>query len=308
MPQLSIIVVSYNGKCILRQCLESVYQDSTGSDAEVIIVDNNSEDGSAEMVEQEFPQSKLIRNPSNYGFAKAVNIGIRASSSAFCLLLNSDAVLLQGALESLLACAASHPEAGAVGGLTVDSNGMPDRFAVGRKATLWRVFCHGTGLAHLFGGRYPFSGLYSYSHMDELNEVEWASGAFLLLRKEAVAGVGLLDERYFMYGEDLDLCMRLREAGWKAYHLPAARVIHAGGASLKKVRDPAVLAAIARSKALSLRAQLGKSYYLATMIMTTGLICRLVAYGAVFAVTRSAGYARKYSRIIAHLRVVMDRG
>jgi GT2 family glycosyltransferase len=121
---------------------------------------------------------------------------------------------------------------------------------------------------------------------------------------EALDTVGLFDERYFMYGEDLDLCTRMWKAGWKVFICPEARVSHVQGTSLKTVRDASVLTAIAQSKELSLRSQLGASYYLATKIIGAGLMCRLAVYSALFLVTKSGHYSGKCSKVRAHLRAM----
>lgn len=302
MMHLSIIIVSYNTKSTLSRCLTAVSEQLADYRSEVLVIDNHSSDGSADIVEAEFPWVHLIRNSANDGFAKAVNIGLSAASGAFCLLLNSDAILLPGALNAIVRFAEEHPDAGIVGGLQIGSDGKPARISAGSRPTLWRVICHETCLAHVFRGQHPFHGLYMYSHSPDVKEVEWVSGAFLLLRAAATEAVGILDERYFMYGEDVDLCTRMWKAGWKVYHCPAARVVHSDGTSLKKVKDARVLAAVAQSKALALRLQLGKAYPVANAIIVVGHMCRLLYYAAALVFTGSQRYSARYARVWSHLR------
>lgn len=225
-----MVVVNWNGGRELALCVESLLsQRLEGQGLEVLVVDNGSTDGSADFVEARFPRVKVVRNGRNLGYARAANIGIRASGGEFVLLLNPDTHLLPGALSALVSFAASHPSAGAIGPklLSPDGSVQPScrRFPpIG--ATLLRH----TFLESLFP-KHPLLKRYLMLDFDHKRaaEVDWVSGACMLLRREAVKQVGGFDERFFLYSEDVDLCLRLKRAGWKVYYVPEAEALHLGG-------------------------------------------------------------------------------
>ena len=191
-------------------------------DVDVFVVDNASEDGTADYVEGSHPDVRLIRNESNRGFAAAVNQAAAESSSEYLLLLNPDAELCSGALASLVSFADSRPSIGAVSALVVDRGGEPEMFSGGRQPSLLSVAVHELGLSRALGGL----SLYGVASRSEPHMLGWVAGTCLLLRKSAFVLVGGLDERYFLYCEDMDLCRRLLEAGYETWLFPSARAIH----------------------------------------------------------------------------------
>jgi O-antigen biosynthesis protein len=233
--KLSIVIVNYNVKYFLEQCLHAVAKAAENIDSEVFVVDNNSVDGSVNMVKEKFPDVKVIENHENIGFSKANNQAIKISQGDYVLLLNPDTVVEDDTFEKIIAFMDSHPDAGGLGVKMVDGNGtfLPEskRGLPKPSVAFYKIF----GLAKLFPKSKTF-GQYHLSYLDEnqTSEVEILSGAFMLLRKSVLNKIGLLDETYFMYGEDIDLSYRIVKAGYKNYYFPETRIIHYKGESTKK--------------------------------------------------------------------------
>ena len=232
--KLSIIIVNYNVKYFLEQCLCSVRAAISGLEAEVLVVDNHSSDGSVEYLCPRFPDVTFIENPDNPGFAKANNQAIRLSRGEYVLLLNPDTVIGEESLRSLCFFMDEHPKAGGIGVKMLDGHGA---FLAESKRSFpspWVSFCKIFGLSKLF----PTSRLlarYSLPYLDreKRHEVEVLAGAFMFLRREALDKVGLLDEAFFMYGEDIDLSYRIVKGGYKNYYIPE-RILHYKGESTKQ--------------------------------------------------------------------------
>lgn len=232
--QLSIIIVNYNVKYFLEQCLYSVRAAVEGLVTEIFVVDNHSGDGSIEYLRPKFPEIIFIENTDNPGFSKANNQAIRQSKGEHVLLLNPDTVVGEYILHHLYAFMNEHPEAGGVGVKMLDGHG---RFLAESKRSYpspWVSFCKLFGLSKLFPRSKRFSA-YSllYLNENEQHQVDVLSGAFMLLRREALDKVGLLDETFFMYGEDIDLSYRIVLGGYKNYYVPE-RVLHYKGESTKR--------------------------------------------------------------------------
>jgi GT2 family glycosyltransferase len=225
---LSIVIVNYNTCGLLRDCLRSVYASEGQLDYEVIVVDNYSPDNSVQMVQQEFPQARLIASPINGGYAYANNLGLQQGRGDYLLLLNPDTVLPPTALRDMLRFMIEHPKAGVAGPKLVLANGSLDLACRRSFPTLDVAFFRLVGLSK----RYPQSPRFNRYNMgyldpDELTEVDSVVGAFMLIRRQALEQAGLLDERFFAYGEDIDLCYRIKvDHGWKVYYNPAVVVTH----------------------------------------------------------------------------------
>lgn len=235
MHKLSIVIVNYNVKHFLEQALLSVEKAIANLDAEVWVVDNNSVDGSMEMVAQKFPWVKSIVNTQNVGFSKANNQAIRESHSEYVLLLNPDTVLQEDTLEKCVQYLDSHSDVGGLGVRMIDGKGnfLPEskRGLPTPKVAFFKM----TGLANLF----PKSKYFGRYHMkylseNETHEVEVLSGAFMMMRNETLEKVGLLDEAFFMYGEDIDLSYRILLGGYKNIYFAGTTIIHYKGESTKK--------------------------------------------------------------------------
>ena len=231
---LSVVIVNYNVKFYLEQCLESVRRASEGLQVEVFVVDNLSTDGSVEYLHERFPEVTFIENKENVGFARANNQAIRQSKGKYVLLLNPDTIVGEDTLKQCVEFMDAHREAGTVGTymLHVDGTFAPES----RRGlpTPFVAFCKMTGLTALFPKSRLFGRYYMrYLDENEMNEIEVISGAYMMLRREALDKVGLLDEDFFMYGEDIDLSYRVLKGGYKNYFLPV-RMLHYKGESTVK--------------------------------------------------------------------------
>lgn len=233
--KLSVVIVNYNVKYFLEQCLHSVEAAIKNIDAEVFVVDNNSVDGSVEMVAEKFSWVKLIANKENTGFSKANNQAIKEAGGEYILLLNPDTVVELDTFARSVDFMDAHPDAGGLGIKMVDGSGkfLPEskRGLPTPGVAFYKIF----GLSALF----PKSKVFGQYHLGYLNNeethvVDVLSGAYMMLRRETLGKTGLLDETFFMYGEDIDLSYRITKAGYKNYYFPGARIIHYKGESTKK--------------------------------------------------------------------------
>jgi GT2 family glycosyltransferase len=230
--ELSVIIVSYNVLDYLRESIRSVIVASAGIETEIIVVDNDSHDGSVAMIESEFPEVRLIASGSNEGFSAACNRGITASSGDFILILNPDTLIFPDALSKALLFMKRNPDAGAAGARMTDGNGrflpeskrgFPSPLTSFFKLNgLWRIF--------------PRSALFNAYYLGHLPEdrtcrADILTGAFMLIRRKALEQSGHFDTRFFMYGEDIDLSWRIRMAGWHNYYLHDVRITHFKGRS-----------------------------------------------------------------------------
>lgn len=232
---LSVIIVNYNVKYFLEQCLHSVFKSLEGLNGEVIVVDNNSVDGSCQMLIEKFQNVILIQNKTNYGFSKANNQGLEISKGRYVLILNPDTVVQEDSFSKCISFLDSHPDGGGLGVKMIDGNGkfLPEskRSLPTPLVSFFKIF----GLSALF----PKSKLFGRYHMgyldnNEINKIEILPGAFMLLRKSVLDKIGFLDEAFFMYGEDIDLSYRIILAGFNNYYYPDTTIIHYKGESTKK--------------------------------------------------------------------------
>lgn len=233
--KLSVIIVNYNVKYFLEQALLSVRSACQGLEAEVWVVDNNSVDESVPMVQAKFPEVKLIANTGNPGFSIANNQAIRQSTGEYVLLLNPDTVVEEDTFEKCIAFMDAHPEAGALGVRMIDGSGAFLPESKRGFPSPWAAFCKTAGLSRLF----PRSRLFNHYHLGyldefEVHEIEVLAGAFMFMRRSVLDEVGLLDEAFFMYGEDIDLSYRIIKGGYKNYYYPETSIIHYKGESTKK--------------------------------------------------------------------------
>lgn len=241
---LSIVVVNWNTRELLAQCLRSIPATVGELSREVIVVDNGSADGSPEMVCERFPQVRLIKNRENVGFVRANNQAIRASQGRYILLLNSDTVALSEALSQMVHFMDCHPDAGAVGPKLINPDGS-FQASYADFPTLLKESLQAFGVARwLYGPYYPSP---SPRSGEQARPVDWVAGACLMVRRQVVETVGLLDEGYWMYSEETDWCYRIHQAGWKIYYLPEIEIVHFGGASSSQ-RRPEMVAQLYWSK------------------------------------------------------------
>ena len=240
MTDVTVIVVSYNSQLHLQSCLTSVME--KGEAAEIIVVDNSSSDGSVDLVRSQFPSARLIANSANRGFAAAANQGIASAASPFVLLLNPDVTLLPGAIRLLELFLETHPHAAAVGPRQWLDDTRTWQWAVVPHPPTWRsLMVQRTGLQWLGIGNRWLAAHWDLNRSiwrcEEPQPVPYLSGGCLLLRRAALKAVGGIDEDYFLFFEDVDLCERLRAAGWSLHAVPVAGVIHTGLGSVSQLPD-----------------------------------------------------------------------
>jgi GT2 family glycosyltransferase len=238
---ISVIVVSWNTRELLRACLSSLLAELDGVDSEVFLIDNDSADGSAEMAATNFPQVKLIANKTNRGFAAANNQVLDIATGDFVLLLNPDTEVYPGALKTLIEFMRAHPRAAIVAPQLLNSDGSVQR-SCRQFPTFLGMLYELLGLSKFFPDKPLFRQykMLDWEHDDE-RQVDQPEGACLLLRKEVIKEVGKLDEGFFMLFEEVDWCYRIKQAGWEIWFTPTAKVTHHYGQSIKQVKAKMIL-------------------------------------------------------------------
>ncbi len=229
---LSIIIVSYNTRQLTLECLRSIFEQTSDIDYEVLVVDNDSSDGSANAIAGYFSQVQLIASKENHGFARANNLAAQNAKGDYLLLLNPDTVVLNRAIEKLLSFARSHPKAGICGGRTI----FPDRSVNPKccfgESTAWSLFCRAFGLSRIFRNFALFNpesyGSWAY---DTVRQVDIITGCFFMVKRDLWEQLAGFNPVFFMYGEEVDFCLRARKLGYKPLFTPDAEIIHYGEAS-----------------------------------------------------------------------------
>ena len=278
MIDLSVAIPSWNTREFLDQCLRSVYETAKGFSFEVIVVDNASSDGSPEMVASKYPHVKLVRNRTNLGFAAACNIGFKHSTGRYFLILNSDTIVLPNAFAYLIQFMDEHPEAGAAGCRLLNRDGTLQRSCSKFPSVLTELF-DALYLSKLFPNSRIFGG-YSmyYWDFDQIREVDFAGGSCLIVRRETIEEVGLLDEGFFMYTEEADWCYRMWQHGWKVYYYPYAQVIHLGGESSRQFGKDILLHLYASRNRFIRKHHGVVAAVLHRTVVMVGALCRLLVF------------------------------
>lgn len=230
--EVAVLIVSYNTRERTLECVRSVLAHPPAAATEIVVVDNDSADGSADALELEFPAITVLRSGGNLGFARAVNIAAQTSAADYLLLLNPDTVVRPGALPALLDFARRHPEHGVYGGRTFREDGELDPSSCWGAPTLWSLTCFALGLSTAFAGSAVFDpeSLGRWQR-DTVREVPIVTGCLLLIRRADFFSVGGMDERFFLYGEDAEFSLRAARAGMRPVIVPDAAIVHAVGAS-----------------------------------------------------------------------------
>lgn len=225
---VSVVILNFNTQPLTKLCLESLKRSKLGSyTMEIIICDNASTDGTLEMVKAEFPDVIRIQNGGNVGFAAGNNPGMRRAKGRYVVLLNSDTEVESNVMKSMIAFMDAHPKAGASTCKLVLMDGTMDPACHRGIPTPWNAFTYYAKLEKLFPKVKLFSGYHQlYKNVSTVHEVDCISGAFFFVRREVIETVGLLDEAYFMYGEDIDWAYRIKEAGWQIWFNPNVKVLH----------------------------------------------------------------------------------
>lgn len=232
---ISIIIVNYNTCKLTLEAIQSVYDSITNYQYEIIVIDNHSHDDSVMKIREVFPEVNLIENNENVGFSRANNQGINISTGRYVLLLNSDTIMESDTLTTMVEFMDKHKEVGASGCKVVLPDGSLDKACKRGFPTPMASLYYISGISKLF----PKSSKFNQYHLGHLSEddaypVDCLVGAFMFVRREAIDEVGLLDEEYFMYGEDIDWCYRIKQAGWENYYYPVTKITHYKGASSRK--------------------------------------------------------------------------
>lgn len=234
---VSICIVTLQARDYLRDCLNSLNIDCSQYSREIIVVDNRSEDGTVEMLRRDFQSVMVIENDGNEGFVRPMNQAIRSAQGRFLLLLNPDTLIPPGSVDTLINFMEEHPEAGICGPKVLNEDGTLQKPCRRGEPTPMAVISYFTRLDGLFPHQKLFGGyLLGYLDEDEINQVDGVSGSCMLIRREVVDKIGYLDERFFAYQEDADFCHRTRQAGWKVYYVPTAKITHFGGRGGSRVQ------------------------------------------------------------------------
>lgn len=232
---VSVIIVNFNTKDLLHECLTSVFADTPPIAFEVLVIDNGSTDGSVEMVRLDFPRVRLIVNQSNEGFAKPSNVGMRQSVGSYVFLLNSDTIVKPGALATLKFFLDAHPEAGACGPMLMNPDGSVQHSVKGFPG-LWTHACDMLLLDRLFpGSRFFGRGEMSYFSYNTTQEVDHVMAAAFLVRRGVLERTGMFDERFSIYYNDMDWCYRMKQDGWRIYYVSGAHIIHYHGRTVAQI-------------------------------------------------------------------------
>lgn len=296
MKDLSILIVNYNTSDLLKNCLESVYVTIRGLSFEVIVVDNASLDGSIQMLKENYPDVKVVRNDSNLGFGAANNQAINEMRGRYALLLNTDTVLKPGAVRELFNFMESHPEAAMACGQLLNADGSKQNSIASFPSFLTLSSNMGL-LEYMFPRRYPSK---RYSHANPV-EIDSGIGACLLIRKRALDEVGKFDTRYFFFFEETDLAMQMKKCSWKIFHVPTAYIVHLQGQSIGHSADSRI--EFYRSRYQFLRKWNSRPSF---MMLTGVIVLRLVMNWAltVAGVVFSFGHKGLSRRLVVYSRLI----
>lgn len=254
-------IVSYRVRDLLRDCLRSLYQ-NTRLSFEVIVVDNASQDGVVEMLQQEYPQIRLVENQDNAGYTRPMNQALRLGRGRYLLQLNPDTLVLPEAIDRLVAFMDQQPEVGICGPKVLNRDLTLQKPCRRGEPRPWAVLTYFLGLSALFPNS-PFFSRYLMTYLDEdvTHPVDGVAGSCMLVRRALIDQIGYLDERYFAYQEDADFCFRARQAGWRVYYMPQAQIIHYGSLGGSRVQPYRSIYEWHRSYFLYYRRHLAKDYF-----------------------------------------------
>jgi len=274
---VSICIVSYQARDLLRECLRSIYATVDSLSFEIIIVDNHSDDGTVEMLGSEFPEVRLLVNDYNTGYTRPNNQAMHESNGCYIVLLNPDTLAQPNAIAELFGFLETHPQVGIVGPKVLNRDGTIQKQCRRSEARPWDSFCYFSGLSRLFPHDKRFSGyLMTYLDEDLTHEAEAVSGSCMMIRRQVIEQVGYQDENFFAYQEDTDYCRRVRLAGWKVFYNPSAQIIHYGGEGGSNVQPFRSIIEWHRSYYLYYRKHFAKDYFfLFNAIYYLGMLIKL---------------------------------
>lgn len=303
--EVTAVIVSWNTADLLDRCLRSIAVHGAGR-VRTIVVDNGSDDGSPQLVRDRWPDVTLVANEDNVGFCRANNQAIEQSSSPWLLLINADAELTEGALDALLDRARRNPRAGVIGPRLVYGDGRFQRWTAGAAPSIRSVGSYLAGLDRLSGRLPSLAGTYLGHDTHEAFAPDWVSSACMLVSRAAVDQVGMLDERIFVYMDDVELCQRMRDGGWEVWYEPAATVVHLMGQSTRRrTGKPSPEALRAFNRYFAARHGPRKLRVLRAM-QVAGFGGRAAVYGAV-ALVRPRGHHRSAAAAhLTHLKLCLE--
>jgi GT2 family glycosyltransferase len=274
VPDMSIVLVCWNNKDYLEPCLRSLYEGGLRSTFDVVAVDNGSTDGSQAMLREKFPEVKLIQNDRNLGLGKASNQGIEATQGRYVLLLNNDTIVNGPSLDTMVDFLDAHPDTAGVGGKLLNEDGTVQS-CYNNFPSFHEEFLIATRLGELLWPGYPANVADT-----QVRSVDWMGSACLMLRRDALNQEGLLDEEYFIYGDEADLQYRLKKAGWQMFYLPQATTIHYGGRSMNRWGRRKM---VYRGKMLFFQKNYGPFRTTALRVLLAGLsLAKIVIWGVAF--------------------------
>jgi GT2 family glycosyltransferase len=274
---VSICIVTYHARDFLRDCLLSIYGMVGSICFEIIVVDNHSEDGTLDMLRQEFPEVRLLINEQNTGYTRPNNQAIRVSEGRTILLINPDTLVRSNTITELVSFLDTHSEVGIVGPKVLNRDGTLQKQCRRSEARPWDSICYFSGLSRLFPHDKRFAGyLMTYLDEDLTHETEAVSGSSMLIRRAVIDQIGDLDENFFAYQEDTDYCRRARLAGWKVFYHPSAQIIHYGGEGGSKVQPYRAIIEWHRSYYLYYRKHFAKDYpFIFSAVYYFGMLMKL---------------------------------
>lgn len=297
-PPLAILIVSFNTRDLTLACLRSVFAETRNDNIRVVVVDNGSDDGSAEAIEEEFPAVHLLRFAENLGFGRANNVAAAASRTDFLLLLNPDTLVVDHGVDRLVDFALAHPGAGIWGGRTVFADGSLNPKCCWRFMTLWSLVGRAVGLPGAFWWSNRLNPeAYGGWLRDSVREVDVVAGCFFLIRRDLWDKLGGFDERFFMYGEETDLCCRAHRMGARPLFTPHATIIHYGGAS-ERVRASKIQKLFAGKATYITKHWCGPRRTLALRLLRLHALMRTMGYSLL------AGFSRRHRQSARQWREV----
>ncbi len=302
--EVSIVIVNWNTRDLLRDCLASIIRETRQISYEIIVVDNASGDGSASMCRQEFPHVILVESDTNRGFAGANNMGMRVASGRYVLLLNPDTIILDDAIGRCIAYAHQHTDIGVLGCKVLEKDGQLQRTGFAFPSA-WTLFLSLSGLSRLF----PRSPVFSKPQLgwwdrDSIEDLDVVSGMFMLVRRDAIEQVGMMDESYFVYAEEADWCFRFAKAGWRRVFYPDAEIIHVdgGGKSTSQV-NVRMLVQLQKSMMIYFRKNLGiGAWMIAKLLFLISNSIRYLVWIISSSLTSDPGARSKAAAATAALR------
>jgi len=304
MRDLTVAIVNWNTKGLLEDCLRSIFDHTVDIEFEVCVVDNGSTDGSVQMVKERFPDVRLIENTANLGFAKANNQVLQECETRYALLLNSDTRVIDGALNELVSFMDAHPRAGAAGCRILNEDGSI-QISCGRFPRLSSVFFGGVAFNNMFRKLFKnrtFFAEYGLSATDHehVQDVDFVNGCALILRMDALSRTGFLDEKIFLYFEEIDLCYRIKQAGYSVLYTPDPRIVHLGGRSGRVFRD--TVFRNLTSQEYFFRKHYGAGHAIAMrFVVALGSVLKLTVFAIMYPITNADARPAVKSKLIWNL-------